>query len=225
MYFSSALQGQRESLSLPFSGAPTECSARTNSPSLPRTSRTFVPTRVMMCMFATTYGESEISTPSLAMGEPSGAMQYGMRDVVGPLGSPIAKQPHAVRDDVHRAARHRAGEEGVELHLHAGGVLPVVGGAGVVRGGRADEGAVLDAGDVAGIGADEEAVRFDRRIEGDGAALLHHQTRHLLVLLVAAVADVNAFRLAAERHLFDPAGEVGVADGSDSGRQLSGHFS
>ena len=38
----------------------------------------------MMCMFATTYGESLISTPILEIGEPSGPMQYGMTYIVRP---------------------------------------------------------------------------------------------------------------------------------------------
>ena len=75
MYLLSALQGQVESCSVGPSGAPTECSPRTNSPSSPRASRTRVPTLAIMCMLATTYGESVISTPIFAMGEPIGPMQ------------------------------------------------------------------------------------------------------------------------------------------------------
>ena len=54
MYLCSALQGQVESCSLGASGAPTECSPRTNSPSVPKTSSTRAPTRAIMCMLATT---------------------------------------------------------------------------------------------------------------------------------------------------------------------------
>jgi len=54
MYLFWALQGQGTSAPGPVSGAPTECRPRTNSPSAPSASSTFVPTRVMMCMLATT---------------------------------------------------------------------------------------------------------------------------------------------------------------------------
>ena len=88
MYFSAALHGQRASLSL--AGAARQRSAapsRTRHP-VPSRPSTFVPTRVMMCMFATTYGESVISTPSLAIGESSGPMQYGMTYMVRPAMQP-----------------------------------------------------------------------------------------------------------------------------------------
>ncbi len=54
MYLVVALHGHGTSDALGSSGAPTEWSPFTNSPSVPSTSMTFVPTRVMMCMFATT---------------------------------------------------------------------------------------------------------------------------------------------------------------------------
>ena len=65
---------------------------------------------------------------------------------------------HGVRQDVHGAAAHAAAEERLELLAHDVGVFPVVGGAGVVFGERADEGAVFDAGDVVGGGAGVEAA-------------------------------------------------------------------
>src|SRR5436189_3556226 len=84
MYLCSALHGHAESCSLGPMGAPTECNPFTKSPSVPRTSRTFVPTRAMMCILATTYGESDISTPIFEIGEPSGPMQYGTTYMVRP---------------------------------------------------------------------------------------------------------------------------------------------
>ena len=42
----------------------------------------------MMCMFATTYGESEISTPMFAIGEPIGPMLYGITYIVRPAIEP-----------------------------------------------------------------------------------------------------------------------------------------
>jgi hypothetical protein len=66
MYFVS-LHGHAESAtSFESSGAPTLCSPGTNSASSPSFLSAGVPHRVMMCMDATTYGESVISTPSCA---------------------------------------------------------------------------------------------------------------------------------------------------------------
>src|SRR5438034_4903425 len=84
MYLCSPLHGHATSGSLGPSGAPTECRPFTKSPSGPSASRTFVPTRAMMCMFATTYGESLISTPIFDIGDPIGPMEYGMTYIVRP---------------------------------------------------------------------------------------------------------------------------------------------
>ena len=55
MYFcSKGAQGQGTSSWPSASGAPIECRQGMNSPSSPSASITFVPTRVMMCMFVTT---------------------------------------------------------------------------------------------------------------------------------------------------------------------------
>ena len=87
------------------------------------------------------------------------------RDVrgVGELDADVrdrrTERTHRERHDVERAAAHRAGVEAQHLGAHLGRVAPVVGRAGVVLALAADEGAVLDAGDVAGIAAGVEAVR------------------------------------------------------------------
>src|SRR5580693_7502677 len=74
MYLCSLLQAHVASGWFGVSGAPIECRPRTNSPLDPRTSSTWLPTRDMICMLATTYGESVISTPILEIGEPIGPM-------------------------------------------------------------------------------------------------------------------------------------------------------
>ena len=99
--------------------------------------------RVMIFMFTATYAESEICTPSWAMSEPSGPMLNGMTYIVRPAMQP-SKRP-------------------VEDRLHLGRIHPVVGRAGVLLGLGADEGAILDPGDVARVGAGEEAVRAAAR--------------------------------------------------------------
>ena len=47
-----------------------------------------MPTRVITCMLATTYGESVISTPMFAIGEPTGPMEYGITNIVRPAIDP-----------------------------------------------------------------------------------------------------------------------------------------
>ena len=54
MYLLSGLHGQATSVSPGASGAPTECTHGTNSPSSPSTSRAPWPIRVMIRMFTAT---------------------------------------------------------------------------------------------------------------------------------------------------------------------------
>ena len=51
-------------------------------------SRAAFPMRVMIRMFATTYGLSVISTPTFDSGEPSGPMTYGITYIVRPFIAP-----------------------------------------------------------------------------------------------------------------------------------------
>ena len=92
MYFST-LQGQVVSgEAMPFSsnsGAPTECRAGTHSAPAEMRSSTSVETRVMMCMFKTTYGESVISMPKRAWGELIGPIENGTTYMVRPRMLPL----------------------------------------------------------------------------------------------------------------------------------------
>ena len=63
MYLLSGLHGHGVSSSAGASGAPTEWTQGTKMPSLPSISSAGLPIRVMIRMFATTYGESVICTP------------------------------------------------------------------------------------------------------------------------------------------------------------------
>ena len=88
------------------------------------------------------------------------------RDVgrVGELDADVAlvgaQRAHAERDDVHRAALHRPAEQvGSSSSRISAGVAPVVRRAGVVLVLGADERAVLDAGDVAGVRPGQVGVR------------------------------------------------------------------
>ena len=83
----------------------------------------------------------------------------GVRELDADLGDRRAQRAHAERDDVHRAAAHAARELVVEHLAHLARVAPVVRRARVLLGLRADERAVLDAGDVARIRPRQVRVR------------------------------------------------------------------
>src|ERR1700722_15482900 len=94
MYFV-VLQGHDTSRAPSTSGAPTECTHGTNSPSAPSTSYTARPMRVMIRMLVTTYGLSLSSTPICAIGEPSGPIENGTTYIVRPCMQP-SKRPSSV---------------------------------------------------------------------------------------------------------------------------------
>src|ERR1044072_2656342 len=87
MYFS-LLHGQTTSSSGVSIGAPTECRHGTKSPSSPITSSAPAPMRVIIRMCATTYAESVSWTPTCAIGEPSGPIEYGTTYIVRPFIDP-----------------------------------------------------------------------------------------------------------------------------------------
>ena len=79
------------------SGAPTECTARTNDP-LPSIARSAgVPIRVMIRIETATYGESVISTPSCEISPPSGPMQNGTTYMTRPRMQPSKISPNVAR--------------------------------------------------------------------------------------------------------------------------------
>ena len=126
------------------SGAPSECTHGTKSPSSPSTSSAAWPARVMIRM--------------------------RQRDVgrVGDLDADVrerrAERAHAERDDVHRAAAHASpGRARASLVRISAGSIQLLVGPGVVLALGADEGAVLDPGDVARVGRGPVATRAAAR--------------------------------------------------------------
>ncbi len=88
MYLSLLLHGHATSVCPGASGAPTECTHGTNAPSAPSTSYTAFPIRVIIFMFATTYGLSESSMPMCAMWLPIGPIENGTTYIVRPRMQP-----------------------------------------------------------------------------------------------------------------------------------------
>ncbi len=134
------------------------------------------------------------------------------------LSEPIGT--HRERHHVHRAAVHTAGEQLFERFLHLFGLAPVVGRTGFLLGGRADEGAVFDAGDVAGVGETEVgvgALGVGEPLEGAG---VDEQLAEAVVLLGGAVTPVDGLGLGERGDLLDPRQQtlvVGVGGGGGGG--------
>ena len=79
------------------SGAPTECTHRTNDPLFSIARSAGVPILVMIRIETATYGESVISTPSWEMSPPSGPMQNGTTYITRPRMHPLKISPNVVR--------------------------------------------------------------------------------------------------------------------------------
>jgi hypothetical protein len=124
---------------------------------------------------------------------------------------------HAEGKDVHGSPAHAAAEELLELAPHDEGVFPVVGGAGVVFGQGADEGAVFDPGDIVGRGAGVEATWPQLLVQPGEGACLDEPVAEVVVLGLGAVDPVDRGWLAQVCHLFYPADQMLVC----SWRRLS----
>ena len=134
-------------------------------------------------------------------------------DLDAELRDRAAERAHAERHDVHRAAAHRAVEEGAQRLAHLVGGHPVVGGAGILFALGADVGAVLDAGDVLGVGAGQEAVRALLLVQLDEGAGLDQLGGEAVPLLLRAVGPHHPVGLGQGGDLFDPGQQLGVLGG------------
>mmetsp|Transcript_878 Transcript_878/g.2015 ORF Transcript_878/g.2015 Transcript_878/m.2015 type:complete len:634 (+) Transcript_878:965-2866(+) len=137
------------------------------------------------------------------------------------VGDRRAQRAHAERHHIQRAAAHAALEQrlvtGLQQLAHFRRGRPVVRGAGVFLALRADEGAVLDPGDVARVRVGEVAAGAQRRVEfleGTGRDQL---VAEALVLVGAAVTPVDVGGLGEGGNLGHPGNQPGVFD---IGRQV-----
>ena len=135
-----------------------------------------------------------------AMSEPSGPIENGTTYIVRPRMQPRKSGGVPSGWPVWSSAR-----------ISAGAFQLLVGPASSSRS-RADEGAVLDAGDVARAAARQEAARPQRRVELDEGAGGDELLAQAVVLGDAAVAPVDVARLGEGGHLGDPVDQLGVAD-------------
>ena len=79
------------------SGAPTECTHRTNDPPSSIARSAAVPIRVITRIETATYAESVISTPSWEISLPSGPMQNGTTYITRPRMHPSKISPNVLR--------------------------------------------------------------------------------------------------------------------------------
>ena len=136
----------------------------------------------------------------------------GVGELHADVGDRRAERAHRERHDVHRAALHRAAEQ-VRRASRASrpGRASCWSGRRRTRCSRADEGAVLDARDVAGVRARQVGVRplgVGERLE---RALLDQLPAEGVVLLRRPVAPVDRARLRQRRDLLDPGLQPRVA--------------
>ena len=134
---------------------------------------------------------------------------------------------HAEGNDVHGAPHHAAVVQLGQDGLHLPGIHPVVGGAGVVLVDGADEGGVLDAGNVVGIGAGVDGSRLLVRVQPHEGAGLHELIHETLVLFVGTVEEMNGAGIGQGRDLFDPGDDTGELrntprDGDGGGQTVLG---
>jgi hypothetical protein len=127
---------------------------------------------------------------------------------------------HAVGHHVERAALHAALEEVQHLRLGFGGRHPMVVGAGVVLVGGADEGEVLDARDIGGVRAGEEAVRVVRLVQLQQFAALLEIGDESAELVIGAFAPTHGIGLREFPYRGDPLAHGGGHRGQ--GRQGAG---
>ena len=125
-------------------------------------------------------------------------------DLDADVGDVGAQGTHAEGDDVHGPPVHAALELLVESGPHLLRGHPVVGGARILLLFGADEGAVLDARHVAGVGAGKKAVGPLFRVQAGVDAGLDQLVAESIVFLLGSVAPVDAFRLAKCGHFVDP---------------------
>ncbi len=130
-----------------------------------------------------------------------------------------AERPHAERHHVHRATVHAAAEQPVEDPAHLGRVLPVVRRTGVLFALGADEGAVLDPGDVRGVGGGPVRIRPLRVIQRDERPRLDELLAEVVGLLVGTIEPVDRVGLAELRDLVHPPEQALVAGWCVHGRR------
>ena len=120
-----------------------------------------------------------------------------------------AHRAHAEGDDIHRAAPHAARVERPQARLHLFRRLPVVRRSGVFFRARADEGALLHAGHIPLVAADEQGVWTPFRVQPHAGARGHYGAPHGEVLGFRAIAPMDGVGLGEGGNFLHPPGHCG----------------
>ena len=138
-------------------------------------------------------------------------------DLDADLGDVGAERAHAEWNHVHGPAPHATVKQLVECRLHLLGVGPVIGRTGVDCGLAADEGPILDSGDIARVAPGQEAAWAGRLVEADEGSGLDHRIAQRVVLLVGSITPMHAVGLAQVFDLCDPREERSMGGGRSNG--------
>ena len=149
----------------------------------------------------------------------------GVRDLDADVRQRGTDGAHAERHDVQRAASHASVEQPGEALLHLGRRHPVVGRSGVVAVHGADVRAVFHTRDVGRIGEGDVAVGALRGVQPLHRAGRNELVAQSVVLGLAAVTPLDAFRAGEGSHLGDPGLQRAVPDpvGCVEGGRRTGH--
>jgi hypothetical protein len=134
------------------------------------------------------------------------------------------ERAHGEGHHVHRATAHRAPEQVLEDLPHLVRIAPVVRRPRVLLPLGADEGPILDPGDVAGVGAGEVGVRplgVGKLVEG---AVIDQVLAEAVVLLGRAIAPMDGARLGQLGEPLDPGDELLVLGQRCRGRRRLAHW-
>ena len=162
---------------------------------------TKVPSRAMRSSAALAHARHELHVEHHvgAVGDFDAAAREGRID-----------RAHAVRHDVHRAALHAAGKQGIHLFVRFVRGHPMLFGSRVFPALGADERDMLDPRHVGWIGTVEITSWKAFLIERQQFLLGYQLALHGLELRVAAVAPMDPVGLGQPRHLVDPTGYIAV---------------
>jgi len=187
-----------------------------------------------------TFDEAVFAADALECGAPRTRHQHHVDDDVCTVGDLDAAagvgrvdRAHAVGHDVQGATLHAAAEQPAHFRARFGGRHPMIVGAGVLLLRGADEGQVLDAGDVRGMRTREKAIRVMGLVELLQFAALLQLTNEMSVFVIGAFDPVNLVRLRQFAHGRHPLGDLfrecrqrrhGCCGGSHSGCPYSSIF-
>jgi hypothetical protein len=134
----------------------------------------------------------------------------GVRQLHPDTGDVRAQGAHAEGHHVQGAPAHATFEQDAQLGPHLGGSHPIIGGAGVLAATGADEGALLRARHVLGMGPAVKAIGAFAGIEPDEGAALHEQIAKAIVFGLGSVAPFDAGRFAPSDRFVDPSLQLRV---------------